>query len=226
VVVADVDRAAAEMVAGEIAEAGGKAVAVAVDVRKAEEVEGMVRACAEAFGRVDVAFNNAGVEGVLGPLAEVAVEAYDAVMEVNVRGVFLCLRAELARMLEQAPGANGERGAIVNCASVGGQVGLAGAGLYSASKHAVLGLTQSAALEVAAAGIRVNAVCPGFVDTAMADRFSGGSLEHKAFFAGMHPAGRLGRTEEVARAVLWLASGEAGFVTGTALAVDGGYLAR
>jgi NAD(P)-dependent dehydrogenase (short-subunit alcohol dehydrogenase family) len=213
-------------VAGEIVAAGGKAVAAAVDVRRAGDVERMVRSCAEAFGRVDVAFNNAGVEGVPGPLAEVPAEAYDAVMEVNVRGVFLCLRAELSQMLRQVPGANGERGAIVNCASVGGQAGLAGAGLYSASKHAVLGLTKSAALEVAAAGIRVNAVCPGFVDTAMADRFSGGSPEHKAFFAQLHPVGRLGRAEEVARAVLWLASGEAGFVTGAAVAVDGGYLAR
>jgi NAD(P)-dependent dehydrogenase (short-subunit alcohol dehydrogenase family) len=206
--------------ANELRATGVQAEFVQADVTDEAQVQALVDKAVERFGRIDVAVNNAGQEGALGPITGQTVANYRTTFDTNVLGVLLSLKYELAAM--QAQGS----GSIINLSSIAGQVGMAGASVYVASKHAVEGLTKSAALEVAAAGIRVNAVAPGPVETAMLDRFTGGSADAKAGMLGMFPAKRAARPDEIAQTIVFLASGKAGYLTGQCIAVDGGYTAQ
>jgi NAD(P)-dependent dehydrogenase (short-subunit alcohol dehydrogenase family) len=198
---------------------GDDSLFVRTDVSNASEVEGLVQKAVERFGRLDVAFNNAGIEGVYAPIVRQSEEDFDRTININLKGVWLCLKYEIRQMLKQGSG-----GAIVNMASVLGLVGSVGVSAYSASKHGVIGLTRTAALENATRGIRVNAVCPGFIETPMSDRTLRVPAVHK-FAVGCHPIGRLGKPTEVAEAVLWMCSDRASFMTGQLLGLDGGFLA-
>jgi NAD(P)-dependent dehydrogenase (short-subunit alcohol dehydrogenase family) len=199
--------------------AGGQGLFVKADVSKAAEVEALVQRTVEKFGRLDVAFNNAGIEGHWLPITEQSEEDWDRTIDINLKGVWLCLKYEIRQMLKQGGG-----GAIVNMASAAGLIGLAGAATYCASKHGVMGLTKSAALETARSGIRVNVVCPAVIETPMADRAYADPGIHK-FVLGLHPIGRFGRAEEISAAVLWMCSDLASFMTGQSLVLDGGLLA-
>src|ERR1700682_5062805 len=198
---------------------GGDAMFVKADVSKAAEVDALVQRTVEKFGRLDVAFNNAGIEGHWVPITEQSEEDGYHTSDINLKGVWLCLKYEIRQMLKQGGG-----GAIVNMASAAGLMGLAGAGTYCASKHGVIGLTKSAALENARSGIRVNVVCPAVIETAMAERAYGEREVHK-FVLSLHPIGRFGRPEEIAEAVVWMCSDRASFMTGQSLVLDGGLLA-
>ena len=198
--------------------AGGEGLFVRSDASKPADVQSLVQKTVEKFGRLDIAFNNAGVEGKWVPLHEQSEEEWDKVVDINLKGVWLCLKYEIQQMLKQGGG-----GAIVNMSSVAGLVGAAGAGIYCATKHGVIGLTRAAALETARAGIRINAVCPAVIETAMAER-AFGELEVNQRVLAMHPIGRVGKPMEVAEAVLWLSSGRASFITGHYLVLDGGML--
>ncbi len=214
---ADIDQAAGEETAMLARAAGGTALFVCADVTRAAQVEGLVNATVTAYGRLDCAFNNAGIEIEHMRLTECAESTFDRIMAVNVKGVWLCLKYELAQMAMQGGGA------IVNTASVAGLKAAPKMAAYAASKHAVLGLTKTAAVEFAKKKVRVNAVCPGVIRTAMYQR----ALEADPAIAprveAMHPLGRIGEADEVAAAVLWLCSDAASFVTGHAHAVDGGF---
>jgi len=201
----------------EIEAAGGTGLFVQTDVAREGDVRRLVERTVAEFGRLDIAFNNAGVEHA-GPVAEVTVEDFERVFGINVLGVFLSQKYEIPAMLESGGGV------IINTTSVLGHIAMPGAAIYNASKHAVEGLTKTTALEYAEQGIRVNAVAPAVIGTDMIDRFAGheGREEMKA----LHPVGRIGRPEEVADAVLYLASDSASFTTGISLPVDGGFLAR
>ncbi|MDP9338775.1 MAG: SDR family oxidoreductase [Acidobacteriota bacterium] len=199
--------------------AGGEGLFVKGDVSKAADVELLVQKTVEKFGRVDVAFNNAGIEGKWVPVTEQLEEDWDRVMDINLKGTWLCLKYEIRQMLKQGCG-----GAIVNMSSVAGLMGSPGAAIYCASKHGVIGLTKTAALETAKSGIRVNAVCPAVIETAMAQRaFSDPQVN--AFILSQHAIGRFGRPTEIADAVLWVCSERASFMTGQYLVLDGGLLA-
>lgn len=218
VLVADRDGAGAARVAETIRQAGGEARAQPCDVTEEAEVMAMVRAARDAWGRLDCAFNNAGVAPAEAlPLAEIPPEEWSRVLGVNLTGVFLCLRHQIPAM------AAGGGGAIVNTASIAGRIALPRAGAYVAAKHAVIGLTRSAALDHAGQGVRVNAICPGYVETPLASR--GIERRREAILARV-PLGRIGTVEEIADAVVWLLSDRAGFVTGEALAADGGHTAN
>jgi NAD(P)-dependent dehydrogenase (short-subunit alcohol dehydrogenase family) len=193
---------------------------IRADVRLEAEVRGLVEQTVQRFGRLDVAVNNAGTEGALGPIVEQSAENFEATFATNVLGTLLSLKHEMRVMLAQGSGS------IVNLSSVAGQVGIAGASVYVASKHAVEGLTRSAALEGAAAGVRVNAVAPGPVATEMLERFVGGSEAAKAGFLATIPARRAASVDEIARTILFLASDDARYLTGQSIAVDGGYTAQ
>jgi NAD(P)-dependent dehydrogenase (short-subunit alcohol dehydrogenase family) len=199
--------------------AGGDGLFVKTDVAKTADVQALVRKTVDKFGRLDVAFNNAGIEGAWIPITEQSEEDFDRVIAINLKGVWLCLKYEIQQMLKQGTG-----GAIVNMSSVAGLIGSAGAGTYVASKHAVIGLTRTAALETALQGIRVNAVCPAVIETPMADRIFGEPEVNKAVLAH-HPIGRFGRPLEVAEAVLWMSSSNSSFMTGHYIVLDGGFLA-
>jgi NAD(P)-dependent dehydrogenase (short-subunit alcohol dehydrogenase family) len=199
--------------------AGSDGLFVKCDVSKASEVDALVQQTAERFGRLDVAFNNAGVEGAWSPIIKQSEEDWDQTIAINLKGVWLCLKYEIRQMLKQGGG-----GAIVNMASTTGLVGAVGAAAYSASKHGVLGLTQTAALENAKSGIRINAVCPGFIETPMADRIFRVPGLHK-YVLSCHPIGRLGKPAEIAESVVWMCSDQASFMTGQSLVLDGGLLA-
>jgi NAD(P)-dependent dehydrogenase (short-subunit alcohol dehydrogenase family) len=219
VVVADIQPCGASVVK-EIEESGGGAIFVQTDVSNPEEVAAMVRTAVTAYGGLDIAFNNAGTEGTSAPTADCTQENWDRTIAVNLTGAWLCMKEELEQMLRQ------HHGVIVNCASVAGLVGFRGSPAYVASKHGLVGLTKTAALEYATDGIRVNAICPGVIDTPMIDRFTGGKPELEAQLNAAEPMGRMGHPEEIADAVLWLCSDGASFTTGQAIAVDGGWVAQ
>jgi NAD(P)-dependent dehydrogenase (short-subunit alcohol dehydrogenase family) len=174
----------------------------------------------ERFGRLDVAFNNAGVEQVPTPFLEQSVQTYDNLMNVNVKGIWLSMKHEIPALLQSGGGA------IVNTSSIAGVVGIAGIEIYVASKHAVIGLTKSAALEFGKQGIRINAVLPAAIETEMYERFVGEQAEFRAALTGLHPIGRIGTPAEVAEAVIWLCSDRSSFITGHSLHVDGGFTAQ
>jgi len=199
--------------------AGGDGLFVKTDESKASQVGMLIQKVVERFGSLDIAFNNAGIEGVWVPIIRQTEEDWDRTIDINLKGVWLCLKYEIRQMLKQ-----GGSGAIVNMASVTGLVGSAGAAAYSASKHGVIGLTKSAALETAKTGIRINAVCPAVVETPMGERLFGAPAVHK-YVVGCHPIGRFGRPAEVAEAVVWMCSDRASFMTGQSLVLDGGFLA-
>ena len=204
-----------------IRQAGGESRFVRTDVTHENDVAALVHHTVSTYGQLDVAVNNAGVEDTPASIHEQTVENYHRIMSANVLGVFLALKHEIPAMLKNGGGA------IVNTASVAGLIGFPGAGIYVASKHAVLGLTKSAALEYATQGIRVNAVSPGAIETPMFDRFTEGlGAEGRRQIMVLHPMGRTGRPEEIAEAMLWLCSDQASFVTGQSLAVDGGWTAQ
>jgi NAD(P)-dependent dehydrogenase (short-subunit alcohol dehydrogenase family) len=198
---------------------GGEGLFVKADVSKSTEVDMLVQKTVEKFQRLDIAFNNAGIEGVWAPIVRQSEEDFDRTININLKGIWLCLKYEIQQMLRQ-----GGDGAIVNMASTTGLVGSAGAGAYCASKHGVIGLTQTAALENAKKGIRINSVCPGFTETPMAERIFRAPGVRK-YILSCHPIGRLGTPGEVAEAVLWLCSDHASFMTGQSLVLDGGFLA-
>ena len=208
-----------EAVATEIRETGGKAIFVRTDVTVESEVESLVREAVEAFGSLDIAFNNAGLWSALGPTHEIDEESWDRELAVNLKGVWLCLKHEVIQMLQHGGGA------IVNDSSAGGLKGAASAAAYSDAKHGVIGLTRSAAVEYGARGIRVNAVCPGFIATPMT-QFMSDDPETISRVVSAYPVGRVGNPEEIANAVTWLCSEDAAFVTGIAMPVDGGFVAK
>jgi NAD(P)-dependent dehydrogenase (short-subunit alcohol dehydrogenase family) len=203
--------------AAELRALNAEAEFVLADVRSEDEVVSLIEQTVKRFGRLDVAVNNAGTEGEMGPIIDQSIANYDATFTVNVLGTLLCLKHEMRVMLRQGSGS------IINLSSIAGQVGMAGASVYVASKHAVEGLTKSAALEGAASGVRVNAVAPGPVETAMLERVVGGSGDAKAAFLATVPARRASKPEEIAETILFLASDKAPYLTGQRIAVDGGY---
>jgi len=196
--------------------AGGEGLFLKSDVSKTADVQSAVQKTVEKFARLDVAFNNAGIEGAWKPIIEQTEEDWNSVIDINLKGTWLCLRAEIQQMLKQDSG-----GAIVNMSSVAGLMGAGGAGIYVASKHGVIGLTRTAALEYASKAIRVNAVCPAVIETAMADRAFGDPAVSKRILA-QHPIGRFGKPMEIAEAVLWLCSNRSSFMTGHYIVLDGG----
>lgn len=220
VVLADINEYTVRSTAEELVSAGQKAIAVRCNVADEAEVASMIERTVSSFGRLDAAFNNAGVMQRRAETADISGDEWDRVLAINLRGVWSCMKEELRQMLRQGGGA------IVNCPSIGGVVGNPGLAAYHAAKHGVLGLTQTAALEYAARGIRINAVCPGTIKTPMVQSMIGGDADILAQMVKDEPIGRLGEPEEIASAVLWLCSPGASFVVGHALLVDGGYTAR
>ena len=224
VVVSDVNQLAGEETVSLIGAAGGEALFVACDVSDPDAVKGLVAKTIKDFGRLDCACNNAGIEGVIAPLIDQKLSDFDSVISINLRGVFLCLQAEIRQMLTDGGGA------IVNLASVAGLIGFPGLSPYVATKHAVNGLTKNAALEYGKSGIRVNSICPGGIDTRMldslAEQATGGAQTSQDMMNPLHPIGRIGKPEEVAELIVWLCSPLASFVTGANVPIDGGYVAQ
>lgn len=217
VALADINGASAQKAAKDLAAAGYKAIAITCDVSDEARVKAMVDKTVETFGRLDAAYNNAGINSPMTDTADLLSEEYDRIMSINLRGVWLCMKYELQQMRSQGSGA------IVNCSSLGGLVGNPGRAAYHAAKHGVLGLTKSAAIEYAPRGIQINAICPGTIETPMVQSMvdSGDLSREKSAQAA--PIGRLGRDDEIADAVLWLCSPASSYVIGQSIAVDGGY---
>ena len=216
VAIADVSDQGNRETARMVKELGGRALAVRCDVTRSEDVKAALDKTVEAFGRLDFAFNNAGSEQPVTATADLTEAEWDRIVAVNLRGVFLCMKYEIPLMLKQGGGA------IVNTSSGAGVKGFKGQAAYAAAKHGVVGLTRSAALDYASQNVRINAVCPGIIDTPMMDRFTGGTPEGRAAVIAQEPIGRMGTPEEIAAAVLWLCSDAASFATGHAMVVDGG----
>jgi len=216
-ILSDLDEDQGRAAAAECECEGAPCRFIRCDVSDEANVQALIGEIVSRFGRLDAAFNNAGIEGGLGPTADCSTDNFDRIIAVNLRGVFLCLREELRQMTSQESG-----GAIVNCASIAGLIGFPGIPAYTASKHGVVGLTRNAALEYARANIRVNAICPGAIDTPMLDRLMTGGVPRETLVQ-TEPIGRLGKPEEIAEAVVWLCSRAASFVTGQAIAADGGW---
>jgi NAD(P)-dependent dehydrogenase (short-subunit alcohol dehydrogenase family) len=217
VVAADISEQGNQETVRMVEEQGGRAVAVRCDVTQSADVKAALAKTVEAFGRLDFAFNNAGIEPKKpAPTADYDEDEWNRIIDVDLRGVFLCMKYEIPRMLAHGGGA------IVNTSSGAGVIGFAGGAAYVAAKHAVVGLTKAAALDYAPANIRVNAICPGIVDTAMMDRVTGDTTEGRASVIAQEPVGRMGTPDEIAAAVLWLCSDAASFVVGHAMVVDGG----
>jgi NAD(P)-dependent dehydrogenase (short-subunit alcohol dehydrogenase family) len=214
--VADIDQQRNHETASMINEVGGQAIAVRCDVTRGEDVQAALDQTVEAFGRLDYAFNNAGAEQQPKPTAQITEEEWDRIITINLRSVFLCLKYEIPLLLQHGGGA------IVNTSSGAGVKGFKGQAAYAAAKHGIIGLTKSAALDHAADGIRINAVCPGIIDTEMMRRFTGATPQGRAEVIAQEPVGRMGTPEEIASAVLWLCSELGGFTVGHALVVDGG----
>ncbi len=217
VVFADRNEDRVRAAADRLTAAGHQAIGVACDVADEAQAAGLVERAVGEFGRLDMAYNNAGILGPMGDVTDETAAGFDEVNAVNLRGVWTCMKHELLQMRKQGSGA------IVNCSSLGGLVGLPGRAAYHASKHGVIGLTKCAALDYATRGIRINAVCPGCIDTPMGDAIDPAAMTE---FLRDQPIGRMGRPEEVAAAVLWLCSPGASFVLGVALPVDGGFVAH
>jgi NAD(P)-dependent dehydrogenase (short-subunit alcohol dehydrogenase family) len=217
VVTADVSEQGNQETARLIEDQGGRALAVRCDVTRDEDVKAALAKAVEAFGRLDFAFNNAGIEPRKpAPTAEYEEEKWNRIIDTNLRSVFLCMKHEIPLILKQGGGA------IVNTSSGAGVIGVKGSPAYSAAKHGVIGLTRSAVLDYAAQNIRINAVCPGFIDTPMLSRFTGDTDEGHAKMIAEEPVGRIGKPEEIAAAVVWLCSDAAAFVVGHAMVIDGG----
>src|SRR5438309_6006889 len=217
VVVADVSEKENQETARMIEEQGQRALVLRCDVSRVEDVKAALDKTGATFGRLDFAFNNAGIEPRKpAPTADYDLEEWDRIIDIDLRGVFLCMKYEVPLMLKHGGGA------IVNTSSGAGVIGIKGSPAYTAAKHGVIGLTRAAALDYAAQNIRVNAVCPGYIDTPMMNRFTGGTAEGRAKVISEEPIGRMGRPEEIANAVLWLCSEAAGFVVGSAIVIDGG----
>jgi NAD(P)-dependent dehydrogenase (short-subunit alcohol dehydrogenase family) len=214
VVVTDRTEAALKDTAEHVKAVCAEVLAIACDVSKPEEVEAAVTQAVQVFGRIDCALNNAGVENKATPLHEIELQEWDRILNINLRGTFICIKHEIAQMVRQGGGV------VVNTSSGAGIRGVRGGAAYAASKHAIIGLTKSAALDYAKQNIRVNAVLPGNIATPMMDRFTGGDIQ-KAI--DLEPVGRLGKPEEIAEAVLWMCSDLGGFVTGASIVVDGGW---
>jgi NAD(P)-dependent dehydrogenase (short-subunit alcohol dehydrogenase family) len=214
VVIVDRSEHALREVEAAVKGADGEVLAITADVSVPEQVRAAVARTVEAFGRLDIAFNNAGIENKATPLADIELDEWDRILGINLRGTFVCMKHEIAQMLKQGGGV------VVNTSSGAGIRGVAGGAAYSASKHAIIGMTKSAALDYAKSNIRVNAVLPGNIETPMMDRFTGGDIQ-KAI--DLEPVGRLGKPDEIAEAVLWMSSDLGGFVTGSAIVVDGGW---
>lgn len=221
VVVADVNTVEAPATVEAIRSAGGTAQFVRTDVTRAEDVKALVATTVAAHGRLDGAFNNAGIEGDFTNILKMSEESFDRTIAVNLKGVWLCVKAQIEQFIAQGSG-----GAIVSTASVAGLVGTRGASAYCASKHGVVGLTKAVALEYARKRIRVNAVCPGIIRTPMLDRLMAESSLAEQALVAQEPVDRLGEPREIADAVAWLLSDESSFVTGIAMPVDGGYSAQ
>jgi NAD(P)-dependent dehydrogenase (short-subunit alcohol dehydrogenase family) len=224
VVVSDVVVEQGEETAAIIRQQRGQAVFIKADVSVPEEVDALIAKAVEAFGRLDCACNNAGIEGKVVPFVEQPIDNFDRIIAVNLKGTFLCLQAEIRQMLKHGGGS------IVNLASVAGLIGFPGLAPYVASKHGINGLTKNAALEYGRKGIRVNAICPGGIETRMLDSLAkqstdGGKTAHE-MMDPLHPIGRIGRPEEVAELIVWLCSDRASFVTGANIPVDGGFVAQ
>jgi NAD(P)-dependent dehydrogenase (short-subunit alcohol dehydrogenase family) len=220
VIVADLDETGAHKAAESLRAAGHSAVAVTCDVTDIAQVDAMVERAVSTYGRLDAAFNNAGVNSEAAAFLDTSDSELERIMGVNLRGVWNCMKAEVRHMVAQGGGA------VVNCSSIGGLKGSRGRSAYSASKHAVIGLTRSAALDYAAMGMRINAVCPGMVNTPMAARVTKGyDPDIVRRMVAQEPIGRFGEPEEIAAAVVWLCSPDASFMVGHAMAVDGGILA-
>lgn len=215
VVVADINEQPAQETAAMLQALGRRAEAVVCDVTNSDDVAAAVATATDAFGRLDIAINNAGIEQPPTPLAETSDADWDRIMGTDLRGTFLSMKHEILAM-------SGNGGSIVNIASGAGVIGIRGQAAYAAAKHGVIGMTKSAALEYAAQGIQINAICPGIIETPMMDRFSGGTPEGRARVIAQEPIGRMGRPEEIASAALWLCSDLGGFAIGHALVVDGG----
>jgi NAD(P)-dependent dehydrogenase (short-subunit alcohol dehydrogenase family) len=216
VVAADVSEQGNQETARMIEELGGRALAVKCDVSRNNDVKAALEKTVETFGRLDFAFNNAGIEQPITPAADLTDEEWDRIVDINLRGVFLCMKHEIPLMLEQGGGA------IVNTSSGAGVKGIAGQAAYCAAKFGIVGLTKATALDYAKSNIRVNAVCPGIIETPMMDRFSGGTPEGRERVIAQEPVGRMGKPEEIAAAVVWLCSDAAAFVIGHAMVIDGG----
>jgi NAD(P)-dependent dehydrogenase (short-subunit alcohol dehydrogenase family) len=217
VALVDIDQAGCEESAKAVQDAGGRALSLRCDLTVESEVESALAQTVKTFGGLDFAFNNAGKYQNVAAAADISDQEWRRIIDVNVTGTFLCMRSQIPLMQKRGGGA------IVNTSSGAGIMGIKGAAAYSAAKHAVIGLTRSAALDYAETGVRINAVCPGIVHTSMAVEVSGGTAEGLARMAAEEPIGRLGRPEEIASAVLWLCSSTAGFTIGHALVVDGGH---
>jgi NAD(P)-dependent dehydrogenase (short-subunit alcohol dehydrogenase family) len=224
VIVSDVEEEGGEATASAIRSGGAEAVFIRADVAKAADVTALIAQAVAKFGRLDCACNNAGIEGAVAPFIDQTEEDFDRIIDVNLKGVFLCLKAEITQMLTQGGGT------IVNLSSVAGLIGFPGLSPYVASKHGVNGLTKNAALEYAKEGIRVNSVCPGGIDTRMldslAEQATGGKMTSRQMMDGLHPIGRIGTADEVANLIVWLCSDNASFITGAHVPVDGGFVAQ
>lgn len=216
VVLADIDAAGNEESARLVGEHGGQVLTVKCDVTSSSDIQAAINQTVQEFGRLDAAFNNAGIEQPPAPLVDITEDEWSRLLDVNLRSAFLCMKYEIPAMLENGGGS------IVNTSSGAGVVGIREQAAYVAAKHGLIGLTKSAALEYAAKGVRINAICPGIIETPMMDRFSGGTAEGRARVIGQEPVGRMGTPEEIASAVLWLSSDLGGFAIGHAMVIDGG----
>lgn len=220
VAICDVNTDEGSSVARSINENGGHAIFLKCDVSKDEEVKAAIEETARKFGGLDYAFNNAGIEGESNSTTECTEKNWDQTININLKGVWLCMKYQIPQILKQGGGA------IVNCSSIAGVVGFPGIPAYTASKHGVIGLTKTAALECAKSNIRVNAICPGVIQTPMIERFTHGEAQIQKQLVAGEPVGRIGRPEEIANAAMWLCSDQSSFVTGDSLIVDGGWVAQ